>query len=115
MQYGENIHALSVALNTVGAMSVKRIHEILSGVFNIPIATGTISNMVKRCADGLGNTVDKIRQRIQGPLHAGILMRLELEWIKSSGGYIMPQIVNTLIWISVPKGDLRTWSSARPY
>lgn len=53
VQYGENPQALSVALNTVGAVSVKRTHEILSGVFNIPLATGTISNMVKRCANAV--------------------------------------------------------------
>ena len=28
VQYGENLQALSVALNTVGAVSVKRTHEI---------------------------------------------------------------------------------------
>mgnify|MGYP003302309080 CR=1 FL=1 len=66
VQYGENLQALSVALNTVGAVSIKRTHEILSGVFNIPIATGTIGNMVKRCADGLSDTVDKIKQKIIG-------------------------------------------------
>lgn len=65
VQYGANLQALSVALNTVGAVSIKRTHEILSGVFNIPIATGTISNMVKRCADGLSATVDKIKQRMK--------------------------------------------------
>lgn len=64
VQYGENLQALSVALNTVGAVSIKRTHEILSGVFNIPIATGTISNMVKRCADSLSNTVNTIRQKM---------------------------------------------------
>lgn len=65
VQYGENLQALSVALNTVGAVSLKRSHEILSGVFNIPIATGTISNMVKRCADVLSNTVEKIKHKMQ--------------------------------------------------
>ena len=35
VQYGENLQALSVALNTVGAVSIKRTHEILSGVFCI--------------------------------------------------------------------------------
>ena len=34
VQYGENLQALAVALNTVGAVSIKRTHEILSGVFN---------------------------------------------------------------------------------
>ena len=66
VQYGENLQALAVALNTVGAVSVKRTHEILSGVFNIPIATGTISNMVKRCADSISETVNKIKQKITG-------------------------------------------------
>lgn len=65
VQYGENLQALSVALNTVGAVSIKRTHEILSGVFNIPIATGTKSNMVKRCADGLSDTFEKIKQKMQ--------------------------------------------------
>ena len=64
VQYGENLQALSVALNKVGAVSVKRTHEILSGVFNIPIATGTISNMVKLCADAVSETVNRIKQKI---------------------------------------------------
>lgn len=64
VQYGENLQALSVALNTVGAVSVKRTHEILSGGFNIPIATGTISNMVKRRADAVSETVNRIKQKI---------------------------------------------------
>ena len=64
VQYGENLQALSVALNTVGTVSIKRTHEILSGVFNIPIATGTVSNMVKRCADSLSNTVNAIKQKM---------------------------------------------------
>ena len=66
VQYGENLQALSVALNTVDAVSIKRTHEILSGVFNIPIATGTISSMVKRCADSLGDTVSKIKDKMIG-------------------------------------------------
>ncbi len=65
VQYGENLQALSVALNTVGAVSIKRTHEILSGVFNIPIATGTISSMVKRCADTVTDTVHVIKQKMQ--------------------------------------------------
>ena len=66
VQYGENLQALSVALNTVGAVSVRRTPEILSGVFNIPLATGTISNMVKRCADAVSETVNRIKQKVSG-------------------------------------------------
>ena len=61
VQYGKNLQAMVVAFNTVGAVSVNRTHEILSSVFNIPLATGTIKNMVTRCADSLGSTYEKIR------------------------------------------------------
>jgi transposase len=64
VQYGENLQALTVALNTVGAVSVNRTHEILSGVFAIPLSTGTISNMVSRCANGLTGIVELIRQKV---------------------------------------------------
>ena len=87
VQYGENLQALSVALNTVGAVSVKRTHEILSGVFNIPIATGTISNMV-------------------------ISMRPEPVLIKNYGGFMMHQTVNSRTLISVQSVDILAWSSA---
>lgn len=60
VQYGDNLSALVVALNTVGALSISRTNEILSGVFNIPIATGTISTMVTRCANIVSPTVNKI-------------------------------------------------------
>ena len=42
VQYGKNLQAMAVAFNTVGAVSISRTHEILSSVFNIPLATGTI-------------------------------------------------------------------------
>lgn len=64
IQYGENLQALAVAMNTVGAVSVNRTHEILSSVFDISISTGTISNMVGRCAEGLTDTVEEIRERM---------------------------------------------------
>ena len=64
VQYGQNLQALVVALNTVGAVSVKRTHEIISSVFNIPLSTGTVSNMVKRCAKSLTGVVKLIRGKV---------------------------------------------------
>ncbi len=61
MQYGNNLEALAVSLNTVGMMGIKRTHDILSAVFGIPISTGTIHSMVKICASKLTNTVEQIR------------------------------------------------------
>lgn len=61
VQYGKNLQAMAVAFNTVGAVSISRTHEILSSVFNIPLATGTIKNMVSRCAESLKDTYGRIR------------------------------------------------------
>lgn len=64
VQYGKNLQAMVVAFNTVGSVSIIRIHEILSSIFNIPISTGTIKNMVTRCADSLKGTYEQIRQHM---------------------------------------------------
>ncbi len=64
VQYGSNLNALVVALTSVGAVSISRTHEILGSVFSIPLATGTISNMVSRCAESLSGTKERIRQQM---------------------------------------------------
>ena len=64
VQYGKNLQAMVVAFNTVGAVSINRTHEILSSVFNIPLATGTIKNMVTRCAESLKDTYERIRRKM---------------------------------------------------
>lgn len=64
VQYGDNLNALAVALNTVGMVSLKRTHEILGSVFSIPLSTGTISSMVRKCAESVNNTVNIIRQKV---------------------------------------------------
>ena len=53
-----------MALNTIGALSINRIHTILGSVFNIPLSTGVIPTMVSRCADAVTGTVAKIRQKM---------------------------------------------------
>lgn len=65
IQYGENLQALTVALNTVGALSINRIHEILGNVFNIPLSTGVIYNMVHRCAQAVSGTVTAIGELVK--------------------------------------------------
>ena len=64
VQYGKNLQAMVVAFNTVGAVSINRTHEILSSVFNIPLATGTIKNMVTRCAESLKDTYSNFPHQI---------------------------------------------------
>jgi len=64
VQYGENLQALAVALNTIGVVSVNRTREILSGVFSIPLSNGTISNMVNNCASTLDGIDESIRLKL---------------------------------------------------
>ena len=89
-----NLQALSVALNTVGAVSVKRTHEIPSGVFLIPFATETISNMVKRCANTVPETVNAIKQKVveSGLGHfdyTGTSTAKELWWVHAASNCVM--------------------------
>jgi transposase len=65
MQYGVNIEALAVSLNTVGMVSINRTHEILSGVFGVPISTGTISAMAAGCAQSVAPSVLEIKEAIK--------------------------------------------------
>ena len=65
IQYGVNLEALAISLNTAGMVSVNRTHEILSGVFGIPISTGTISSMVSDCADTMKPSVEEIKEVIK--------------------------------------------------
>ena len=94
VQYGKNLQALVVAFNTVGAVSVNRIHEILGGVFNIPLSTGTIKNMVSRCAEKIKPALEIIRRKLsESPLvhcdETGTNVDGKLHWVHnvSNGSY----------------------------
>ena len=64
MQYGQNLQALVIALNTIGMVSIHRTHEILSDLFCIPISTGTIHKMVTECAKKILPIIDVIKEKI---------------------------------------------------
>jgi transposase len=66
IQYGVNLAALAISLNTTGMVSINRTHEILSGIFGIPISAGTIATMVKNCAHAASKTVSDIKNSILG-------------------------------------------------
>jgi transposase len=64
VQYGVNMESLAVSLNTIGMVSINRTHEILNGVFGVPISTGTISSMVSECAGILAAPVREIKEAV---------------------------------------------------
>ena len=65
MQYGTNLEALAVSLNTIGMVSINRVHEILSGVFGVPISTGTIAAMIPDCAEKVAGPVNEIKEAVK--------------------------------------------------
>jgi transposase len=68
-QYGVNLKALAVSLNTIGMVGLNRSHEILRGVFHVPISPGSITDMVKECAQSVLQTVSDIKDAIlESPL-----------------------------------------------
>lgn len=86
IQYGGNLQALATSLNTVGAVSINRTHEILQGVFNIPISTGTVRNIVHRAAEAVTPAYDEIRLEITEAdlLHfdeTGTRMEGKIAWV----------------------------------
>lgn len=64
MQYGDNVKALAIALNTEGMMSIMRTHDILKSVLGLPISTGTVATMVSKFADKVTGTVEAIRKAL---------------------------------------------------
>ena len=86
VQYGENLKALVIALNTIGTVSVNRVHKILGSVFDIPLSVGTISNMVSNFADQVYQESHAIRRRISKSdvVHfdeTGIRINGKLNWV----------------------------------
>ena len=86
LQYGSNLAALAVALNTTGMVGINRTHSILSDVFNVPISVGTVAAMVIRCADNVQDAINKIKSKVIAlPIahfdETGIRVDGKLHWV----------------------------------
>ncbi len=89
LQYGDNLKALAVTLNTAGMVGIKRTHDILSSVFNVPISTGTIHAMVADTGLRLKNAVNLIRDNVISLDLAhfdetGLRVDKKLHWVHSA-------------------------------
>ena len=85
VQYGENLQALVVSLNTVGAVSIARTHEILANVFDVPLSTATIKSMISKCAANLSDVIPEIGNRlvdseVDNADETGIRVDKKLHW-----------------------------------
>lgn len=63
-QYGNNLKAFAVALSTVGMVGIERIRDLLTGVFQISVSTGSIQNWIHQLAEKINPAVGKIREQI---------------------------------------------------
>ena len=96
VQYGENLNALVVAFNTVGAVSTNRVHELFGNVFGIPLSTGTVVKMVHNCAATVKPVMDGVRDKIA----AGALAHFD-----ETGG----RVNQRLKWVHVASTDSETF------
>ena len=64
VQYGSSIIILAGLLNTYGAISIERIHILLSSLLGVRISTGTITAMIGKCAKKVENVLKKIKKML---------------------------------------------------
>ena len=66
MQYGDSVSVLAGLLSTYGAVSTMRIHVLLGSLRGVSLSTGTITSMVSKCAQKVGNTLETIQSMLIG-------------------------------------------------
>jgi transposase len=64
-QYGEGVDAAVVLLNQYGNVSVDKTRELLSSLLDMPVSTGTVFNIVNRCAENSGTTLEYIAESLK--------------------------------------------------
>jgi transposase len=59
-QYGEGVDAAAVLLNQYGNVSVDKTAKLMSDLLDMPVSTGTVVNIVNRCAENGSWTLEDI-------------------------------------------------------
>ena len=66
VQYGDSVSVLAGLLSTYGAVSTMRIHVLLGSLLGVSLSTGTITSMVSKCAQKVGDTLQTIKSMLIG-------------------------------------------------
>lgn len=61
---GRDLKAFATALSTVGMVGIDRIHELLTGVFDISVSTGSIQDWITQLSSSTKDAVQRIREQI---------------------------------------------------
>ena len=89
VQYGDSVSVLVGLLSTYGAMSAMRIHVLIGSLLGVKLSTGTVTSMVSKCAEKVGNVLQKIKKLIEAG-HVGHFDETgartggELHWVHNS-------------------------------
>lgn len=74
------------ALSTVGMVSIDRIHQLLTGVFQVSVSTGTIQKWISQLADATATATEGIRKKVSERLvlhcdETGLRVNGSLKWM----------------------------------
>jgi transposase len=64
-QYGEGVDAAAVLLNQYGNVSVDKTAKLMSDLLDMPVSTGTVVNIVNRCAENSVSTLEYIAESLK--------------------------------------------------
>lgn len=68
-QYGDGVAVLTGILDSYGAMSDKRIAEVVNGISGLKMASSTVVSMVRRCAEKVAPAMEPIADAVAaGPV-----------------------------------------------
>ena len=89
VQYGDSVTVLVGLLSTYGAVSYERIHVILESLMGVSLSTGTLVNMVARCAAKVGEALQDIKSLLtRSPVtnydETGVRVNGRLYWVHNS-------------------------------
>lgn len=99
-QYGPMLRTIAVALNTEGAVSIKKSQRILSALAGQNVSTGWVQNVVSSCHDKLQEVLKWIKAQLRREEYAhfdetGIRVNGRIAWVhNASTKYLTLQTVD---------------------
>lgn len=89
VKYGDSVAVTVGLLSTYGAVSVKRIQNLMKSMLKISISTGTITTMIRKCAEKVAPTIAEIREKLAGKQvcnfdETGVRVNGSLYWVHNS-------------------------------
>ena len=106
VQYGSNLTALVIYLNTYQLIPVKRLAETFGDLFGVKLSEGTVVNMVSRAAHDYRGFADRVREaiilaQVKHMDETGPRIEGRLQWL-----HVACTRMLTYLWIGKGRGDV---------